>query len=216
MRKYKRSIIIFAKAPEAGKVKTRLTPYLKAEQAAALHRKLVEHTLLTVAQYSKKNIALWCAPDLHHPFFKECKQKHDIALKNQQGKTLGERIIHAFDETLQHNHFAIIMGSDCPVLNTSNIEQAFDKLQQGYDIVISPAEDGGYALLGLKTPYPILFKEINWGHSNVLSQTRQIIKQTTLRYHELDRLWDVDRPADYERLKTYPELKHLLVGLNGK
>lgn len=216
MKKHPRSIIVFAKAPEAGKVKTRLTPYLKAEQAAALHRQLVEHTLLTVTSGNQKKVALWCAPDLHHPFFKECKQKHNILLKNQQGKTLGERITHAFDETLQHNPFSIILGTDCPILNASNITQAFEKLEQGYDVVISPAEDGGYALLGLKTPFPALFEGISWGHSNVLSQTRQIMKQEKLHYCELDTLWDIDRPEDYERLKKHPELKHLLVGLNGK
>ncbi|VAW84836.1 hypothetical protein MNBD_GAMMA16-2326 [hydrothermal vent metagenome] len=209
MKEHTLSIIIFTKAPEAGKVKTRLTPYLKAEQAAVLHRQLVEHTLLTVTRSNKKNVVLWCAPDFHHPFFKECKQKYNVALKNQQGTTLGERIAHAFDETLQHSHFSIILGTDCPILNISTIEQAFKKLQQDYDVVISPAEDGGYALLGLKAPYPALFDGINWGHNNVLSQTRQIIKQAKLHHYELETLWDIDRPEDYERLKTHPELKHL-------
>jgi len=213
---HQHSIIVFTKAPEAGKVKTRLTPYLKAEQAAALHRQLVEHTLLTVTQGNQKNITLWCAPDFHHPFFKECKHKHNIVLKNQQGKTLGQRIAHAFEETLQHSHFSIILGTDCPILNASNIEQAFKKLQQGYDVVISPAEDGGYALLGLKTPCSVLFEGISWGHSNVLYQTHQIITQEKLHYCELDTLWDIDRPEDYERLKIHPELKHLLVGLDSK
>ncbi|NOY72049.1 MAG: glycosyltransferase [Gammaproteobacteria bacterium] len=203
------SIIIFAKAPVAGQVKTRLIPYLQAEQATELHRRLVEHTLSIVTKGKPNNIELWCAPNCKHAFFKFCEQKYNVALKVQQGNTLGERMTHAFNETLQYSRFAIILGTDCPILSISDIEHALEKLQHAYDAVISPAEDGGYALLGLAAPQPKIFKRINWGHDNVLSQTRQIINKAKLRYCELDTLWDIDRPEDYERLKIHPGLKHL-------
>lgn len=207
--KHPLSIIIFAKAPVAGQVKTRLIPYLHAVQAAALHKNLVEHTLSTAIKDRQNNVELWCTPDVQHPFFKLCEERYNVVLKKQQGTTLGERMTHAFNETLQYSRFAIILGTDCPILSISDIEHALEKLQHAYDAVISPAEDGGYALLGLAVPRPELFEGINWGHDNVLSQTRHIINKAKLRYCELNTLWDIDRPEDYERLKIHPELKHL-------
>lgn len=189
-------LIVFARAPEAGKAKTRLIPALGAAGAAALHSRLVTHTLTTVTNAALCPVQLWCAPDTTHPFFDDCKKKSPVTLHQQQGSDLGERMAHAMNHNLQQGFHSVIIGTDCPALSATDFEQAFTYLQNDNDIALAPAHDGGYVLLGLTRFSEKLFSDIQWGTGEVLTTTRERI--TTLQWSlaELKTFQDIDRPED--------------------
>ncbi len=200
-------ILVFAKAPVPGKVKTRLIPYLDAEVAASLHADLVRHTLATVIEAKLCDVVLWCAPDSSHSFFKFIEQRYRIPLYEQQGEDLGQRMANAFEETLADRRYAVIIGTDCPTLTKTDLYRALEKLNRGADAVIAPARDGGYVLIGLRRTYPSLFNNIAWGSERVFTETRQRATKLGLRVAELNQHWDVDRPEDYEQLRESGLLK---------
>lgn len=192
-------LLVFAKAPIAGQVKTRLTPFISPQQAAILHQQMIIRTLSMTVNSKLCPVQIWCSPSSKHPWFQHCQQTFSVELHDQQGQNLGERMAHAFATTLQQYDYAILMGTDCPSLTCLDLKQACERLQQGYDVVIAPAEDGGYTLLGLRHPYPELFTGVDWSTSKVLSQTRSRLQQLKLKDYQLPEQWDIDRPADLQR-----------------
>ena len=190
-------IAVFAKAPVAGAVKTRLVPTLGPAGAAQLHEALATHALATAAQANPSALQLWCAPDAAHPFFVGCATRFGCELRAQRGADLGERMAHAFASSSP----LIVIGTDCPALNASHLARAWAALGAN-DAVIAPAEDGGYALIGLARPAPALFVDMPWGGAEVMARTRKRIAAAGLRCVELETLWDVDRPDDYRRLRA--------------
>lgn len=186
---------MFAKAPVPGSVKTRLVPMLGAEGAARVHAALVRHALTEAAAAHPSSLQLWCSPDASHAFFVECAARFDCELRVQRGADLGERMANAFDG----NTPLVLIGSDCPPLTAAHLERAWRMLAT-HDAVFAPAEDGGYALVALAVASLALFRGISWGSDKVMRQTRETLAAANLRWAELDTLWDVDRPEDYERL----------------
>jgi len=185
---------VFAKAPIPGQVKTRLINCLGEQGAADLHQQLVTHCL---QQFSQSfSVQLWCAPNEHHPFFQGCQTDFGISLHCQQGADLGERMAYALASTPKPT---VLIGSDCPSLNVPTIRDAFAALQQNAAVVLAPAEDGGYTLIGMQQVVPELFTDIPWGTSQVLTLTRARLYDLGLHWQELPSQWDVDRPADVER-----------------
>lgn len=193
-------VIVFAKAPLPGAVKTRLAPLLGAEAAAALHARLVQHTLATACAAGIGPVELCCTPQADDPFFNTCGSRYPISLTCQTDGDLGARMLAAFTRTLSRAGSVILIGSDCPALTVSHLQQAARALTDGNDAVLVPAEDGGYALIGLTRCDGLLFHDITWGGAAVLSSTRQRLQHLRWRWHELETLWDVDRPGDYDRL----------------
>ncbi len=192
--------IVFAKAPHAGAVKTRLIPLLGADGAAALHGQLLHRTLVTATNAGLGPVELHCAPDDSDPFLKACGRRYGVALAPQRGDDLGARLCHAFDDGLARHSKVIVVGSDCPVLTEQHLRDAYAALEQGdNDAVLVPAEDGGYALIGLNRCDARLFEDIAWGGDTVLAATRQRLKTLGWRWRELEMLWDIDRPEDYRR-----------------
>jgi rSAM/selenodomain-associated transferase 1 len=189
-------IAVFAKAPVAGAVKTRLIPLLGAEGAARLHASLARHALATAREAHPAVLQLWCSPDASHPFFSECAACFSCELHTQQGADLGARMAHTF---ARHAPLVLI-GGDCPVLRPSHLVQAWHALQSN-DAVFVPAEDGGYVLVGLARPASAVFGDIEWGGVDVMRETRRRIAAAGLECAELETLWDVDRPEDYRRMK---------------
>ena len=196
-------LMVFCKAPEPGKVKTRLSkPFDERgidgkKIAANVHEYLAMHTLRNITEINVAPVQLWCSPDKSHPFFQQCKKKFNVELKNQGQGDLGERMSRAFEDVLLKNDSAVVIGTDCPMLNSSIIERAFIGLHEGNCSVIGPAEDGGYVLLGLSANQPGIFQEITWGSSHVLNET---LNKMSGRVSELPEMWDVDRPEDLQRL----------------
>lgn len=195
-------LLVFTKAPVAGEVKTRLIPALGTEGAAALQRQLL-HQTLQMTTSSGLSTELWCSPAKNHPAFDEYRHRYDLGWKNQHGSDLGERMSQAFSETLCSVDAAVLIGSDCPELQKNYLHSAFEKLTQGDDVVLGPAQDGGYVLIGLKQPLQALFKNILWGSDQVLSDTREKIRELKLSWSELPTMHDLDRPSD---LKLFSDL----------
>lgn len=193
------AVLVFARAPLPGAAKTRLIPLLGAEGAAALHRRLVRQALASAAAAGAAE--LWCAPDCSDPFLQAAAADCGASLHAQRGNDLGARMADALADALRRQRYAVCIGSDCPALNTRHLQQAIAALREGHDAVLAPAEDGGYALVGLARPAPGLFAGIDWGGSTVMAETRDRLRAGGLRWLELETLWDVDRPEDYRRLQ---------------
>jgi rSAM/selenodomain-associated transferase 1 len=142
---------------------------------------------------------LWCSPDNRHDFFQACVENYGVSLHPQQGADLGERMYNSFTHALKQFGNVLIVGCDCPSLTEQDFSQAITALNNDYDVVLAPAEDGGYTLIGLNRIQPELFSQINWGSSEVLASTRNKIAKLKLNYLELGEQWDVDTPDDLAR-----------------
>ncbi len=204
-------IQVFCKAPQPGKVKTRLLPELNEFQAAKIHQQLAELTLAKIFQSELCDVQLWCTPDASHEFFAECQNRYSLTLKTQSPGDLGFRMNHALTKGLQNYRQVVLIGTDCPSFVHSDFVTALSALKHGNDVVLAPTEDGGYSLIGLSAPVPELFSDINWGTSEVLAATKSKIIKQKLDYYELPLQWDIDYYEDYLRfLKTEKNLSAVL------
>ena len=188
-------IAVFARAPVAGEAKTRLIPVLSAEGAAALQRRLIERTLATACAVSGARVTLWVAGDTAHPFVTEVSARFGVALATQVGNDLGERMHNAFVAAAAP---LVLIGTDCPQLAARDLAEAAAALA-AHDVVIQPATDGGYVLIGLSGPQPALFESIDWGGPQVLQQTQARIAALALRCALRPTLDDLDTAADLQR-----------------
>lgn len=189
-------LIVFAKTPVPGRVKTRLISELGAAGAAALYRQLLERTLQTAAQSAIRHIELHCTPTLDDPVLQAYRRQFNLSLHLQQGNDLGRRMHHAFSQVLFNNGAAILIGCDVPGLTAQDLNTAREKLEDSYDAVLGPARDGGYYLIGLRKAHEDLFADIEWGTAGVLAATRSRIHAGHLVHFELDPRADIDRPED--------------------
>ena len=196
-------LMIFCKAPIAGQVKTRLIPELTAEQAMQVHIELTQRTLRLADLSNLCPVQLWCTPSTDHPFFSAAAAQADhVILQQQQGRDLGARMSNAFCLALVRYSRALIIGCDCPSLTIQDMEAAIIALNQENCCVLAPAEDGGYALIGLNQRHPELFDNMPWGTGLVYEHTRIRLKQYNLQYHELRQQWDLDTPEDLLRYRA--------------
>jgi rSAM/selenodomain-associated transferase 1 len=194
-----RRILLFAKPPVPGHVKTRTIPALGAEGAARLHRQLLMHTAQTLDAYTGAVPELWVGADIDHADFRS-EVFQGWQRYPQCGSDLGQRMLHAICSGLSRAPAVVVTGSDCPLMDAAYLDEAFSLLQR-HNVVLGPAEDGGYVLIGMKQSLPALFRDIPWGTGGVLSRTRQALRAAGLSWQELPILWDVDRPEDVVRLK---------------
>lgn len=196
-------VIVFAKAPVPGAVKTRLVPALGADGAARLHARLVERALATACAAGLGAVELCCAPDASHSFFAACAARFGVALAAQGGGDLGARMHRALAAGLP----ALLVGSDCPAMTPDYLRAGDAALRDDCDLVFGPAADGGYTLVGANRLNPGCFEHVSWGGPEVMATQRLRLRACGLRWTELTPLWDVDRPADLERLRALqPEL----------
>jgi len=194
------AILVFARAPVAGEAKTRLIPALGAAGAAALHERLVDRALATAVAAAVGPVELCCTPDDPHPALVALARAHGAGLAAQGPGDLGARMNAALRRALAGARAAIVIGSDCPALTPQHLREAAAALAAGVDAVLAPAEDGGYVLIGLKRAAPSLFERVAWGGPAVMAETRARLAALGLRWQALETLWDVDRPADLDRL----------------
>jgi rSAM/selenodomain-associated transferase 1 len=192
-------VVVMARAPVAGAAKTRLIPVLGAQGAARLQARLTRHTLAAATQAGIGQVTLACAPDARHAFFRTCAQDFGVDLADQHGDDLGSRMADAFQCLLPESP-VILIGTDCPALTFLDLRLAWDALQF-HDAVLTPAEDGGYVLIGLRRFAPALFEGVAWGTDAVLAQTRERLVGAGWRWDETPVRWDVDRPDDLARLR---------------
>jgi rSAM/selenodomain-associated transferase 1 len=204
------ALAILAKAPVAGSVKTRLIPALGADGAAALHARLSARTVETACAAAIGPVTVWTTPAAPHACFTALASRHPIALAAQPDGDLGARMLAACKAAAAA---AIVIGTDCPVLTTAHLREAADVLREGSNVVVIPAEDGGYVLIGSRRPQPGLFAGITWSSETVMAETRRRLVRDGLTWRELAPLWDVDRPEDLARLRA-AGLAHLMEGPN--
>ncbi len=193
------ALLVFCKAPIAGQVKTRLQPVLSAEQAVAAHKQLTQMTLDLACRQPLCAVQLYCAPDPQQEFFQQCAERYPLTLATQQGDDLGGRMLAAFKDALSQYRHAILMGCDCPSLTVDDLQDALITLKNGKDVVVAPAEDGGYVLIGMNAPHPELFENMAWGGATVMAETRRRAAGASLAVHQLPMQWDVDMPDDWLR-----------------
>lgn len=204
-------IAVFAKAPIAGQVKTRLIPLLGPVGAAAAHRHMLQHALHIAVDAAAGNVSLWTSGAPDHPFLRECCTRFDVPAHQQIDGHLGERMTDCLHRLLKQHHCVLLIGSDCPVLSVADLQTAAAALQRGARMVFTPAEDGGYVLVGCcrspnnKTDDVLAhaFTDIAWSTNQVMAQTRNRLAAQGWRaegeWAEMPVRWDVDEPADYVR-----------------
>lgn len=197
------ALVIFAKAPVPGQVKTRLCPALTEDEAATLHGSFVldtlERTKAAVGTFKLKfDRFLACAPSSAHVFFRIMEARHGVTLLDQEGDDLGARMRHSFDQLFARGYQHIcLMGTDVPSLPLTHYRDAFASLAR-HDLVLGPAQDGGYYLIGMTRPHPALFETIPWSTDQVLALTQQQAAAEGLKTALLPPWNDIDTLEDLQ------------------
>lgn len=189
------ALILFIKNPVLGRVKTRLAAGIGEERALQVYQDLLRHTREVARRVEVRRYVFysdfidWQDEWPESLFFKRL----------QEGRDLGLRMHHALDTALGRHEKAVLVGGDIPGLRPDILERAFSALEQ-QDVVLGPAEDGGYYLIGLKEPRLSLFEEMRWSHPRVLDDTLQRVDDAGLSCQFLETLKDVDEPQDLEAM----------------
>jgi rSAM/selenodomain-associated transferase 1 len=198
------AVAVLAKAPIPGLAKTRLIPSIGAHAAAVLQERLTERTVATARAAAIGPVTLWCAPDPGHGTFREIGVREKITLRRQPDGDLGERMLAMMTANEKPT---LVIGTDCPAFTSDHLREAAIALLDGVDVVLIPAADGGYVLIGARTPQPGLFADMVWGTATVLAETRARIEALGLSCVEPPPLWDVDTEDDLARMeRELPEL----------
>ena len=185
----------FAKAPQAGRVKTRLQSRLGARAACELHCELLLHTARQLQRVAAPRRELWVSGTPSNSWLWQVARQHGMAIRQQRGVDLGERMLHALRDGLSRHRQVILVGSDCPMLDPGYLREAALCLRD-HDMVWGPAVDGGYVLVGARRACAACFRHIDWGSAAVMSQTLAQARQQGVSYTLLPERADVDRPED--------------------
>ncbi|MBL4655537.1 MAG: TIGR04282 family arsenosugar biosynthesis glycosyltransferase [Bacteroidia bacterium] len=195
-------LMIFVKNPELGKVKTRLASSIGVEAALEVYRNLLNHT-------RRITIKLECQKTVGYSQFVDDNDIWDNSIYDKElqiGHDLGEKMSGAFQNFFQNESSkVVIIGSDCSELTKEIIEESFIMLDDN-DVVIGPAKDGGYYLLGMKKYYPQLFENKKWSTNSVLSSTIVDLENLEVDYHILQELSDIDRVEDLKIMVDQPKI----------
>jgi rSAM/selenodomain-associated transferase 1 len=188
-------LIQFARAPLPGAVKTRMLPQLSPAQACELHRAMVLWTCRQLVESGVGAVQLAVTGAPEDTLFHRCRDIGAAAIAVQRGRDLGERMHHALADGLRAYERVVLVGSDCPALDGSYLRQARDALD-GCPVVLGPAMDGGYVLVGLRSPLPGMFEAMPWGSPRLMALTRERLRLLRVDWVELEPLADVDEPRD--------------------
>lgn len=196
-------LIIFIKNPVKGNVKTRLAAKAGDQNALDIYHWLLSNTRKTTSQVNAR-LNLWYS----HQIIASDEWPETLFSKYvQKGTDLGDRMLNAFNTVHRSGDKTVIIGSDCPSLTAEMIETAFVELDTK-DIILGPASDGGYYLLGLKVVHNLLFENIAWSSDQVLTQTLEIAQSLGLSVSLLPQLSDIDTLEDWEQfLQSDPNRK---------
>ncbi len=184
-------VAVFARAPELGRVKTRLARVLGEEAALEAYVELVEGTLRTL-EAGAFDCELWFE-GAQNDTLRRWQSDYGLPAFEQPKTDLGGRMLAAIAAGAK-----VVVGSDIPVLDAAYVEEALARLARA-DVVLGPVEDGGYCLVGMNEPHPELFRSIEWSTATVIEQTLSRTTAARLNVALLDTLWDVDDHADYIR-----------------
>jgi rSAM/selenodomain-associated transferase 1 len=190
-------LLVLSKAPDPGQVKTRLIPLLGESGAAGLYEGLLRSTLEMAVNSDLCPVDLWCSPTMAHPFFQQCRQQYGVELNQQTEGDIGCRMSHALEYASRSSRLLVLIGADCPALSADDLEEAFDLLDRGTEVVLGPAEDGGYYLVGMSGLYSFVFGEVPWSTPTVLDLTKTRLKSQQVKWQCLTVHRDLDTPDDY-------------------
>ncbi|MFM8551171.1 MAG: TIGR04282 family arsenosugar biosynthesis glycosyltransferase [Nitrospiraceae bacterium] len=197
------ALVIFGKAPIPGQVKTRLCPPLTDDEAATLQGSLVLDVVEKARASAKSgqyDCIFACAPSREHVFFKVLEDRQGLRLLDQVGEDLGTRMARAFQDTFNQGYQqVVIVGTDVPTLPASSFGTAF-RLLKDHDLVLGPALDGGYYLIGLQRPAPDLVTGMPWSTDQVLTLTKKKAEGLGLKTALLPTYRDLDRLEDLQAL----------------
>lgn len=207
------AVLLFAKAPEPGCAKTRLEPALGSGGAAVLAARLLQRALGTACEAAIGPVTLCCAPDAGHPAFTELARQSGATLADQGEGDLGERMHRALAGALVTHDTAVLVGADIPHMATADLVVAAERLRNGADLVLGPAVDGGYWLIGARRVDARLFEGIAWSTSRVLDLTRERASSLGWSLQLVTRHRDVDRPGDLDWLAADPACAPLVADL---
>ncbi len=197
------ALLVFAKEPTPGTVKTRLARTLGASEAADVYRELTKATLEQAAGACRASviggIELWCAPDPDSDYFRNLAASVGAVRHLQQGGDLGERMAQALASALSRADAVLLIGTDCPSLDVAYLQQAREALVE-HDAVLGPAVDGGFVLVGARRP--LHFPGVRFSSAHAHADTRAAFARASIRCIDLPLSWDVDEPADLERWRA--------------
>ncbi len=199
--KHDNAIVLFARDPVVGQVKTRLHPFLDQETIFQLYTRFLNDSIEKIVRVKNADCFIGVTPSDLSGFFSRLKTERPIEVFLQQGKDLGERMKNTFQERIKEGyHRTAIIGSDSPSLPISYIDQA---LAADKDLVLGPSTDGGYYLIGMGRKLVDVFAGVGWGSDTVLTQTLDRLKSTANSLELLPPWYDVDRPEDLKFLQTH-------------
>jgi hypothetical protein len=192
----KNILIVFVKYPEPGKVKTRIARELGAQSAADMYARMAKSVIENVSLPDTYGTVIYFDPPHRDKDVRNWLGTGNASYEPQSGGTIGERMSDAFERVFSSGaEKAVLIGTDIPEITAAAVSAAFSLLEET-DVVIGPASDGGYYLLGLKSFEPSLFRDIEWGTSLVLKHTLDLINEKNLSHKPLAILKDVDTIDD--------------------
>ena len=191
-----KQLIVFVKTPLLGRCKTRLIPLLGEQATTDFYKSLVLHCFKQLENLQDIVIQIHAYPDIQHHFLKQLSLNNNAQLVRQKGDDLGDKMLHAMQQSLKTFSRVVLIGTDCPTIDKRYITLAFDALDH-HDIVFGPASDGGYVLIGANTINPIIFSGISWSTEKVLEQSLLQAKTAGYKIKLLPTLNDIDTPDDY-------------------
>ena len=187
------ALIILVRYPELGKVKTRIAKTAGDVKALHIYQQLLQHTY-EITSKVEVDCFVFYSDAIHYDDIWATENYNKYV---QHGDTLGKRMLHAFQTVFEQGYKRVcIIGSDCFALTTAIIYKAFNHLQTN-DVVVGPARDGGYYLLGMQTLYPSLFDIKEWSNADVFHETMKMVHQLNLRSEVLITLSDIDTEEDW-------------------
>jgi rSAM/selenodomain-associated transferase 1 len=191
------ALLIFVKYHVRGRVKTRLSPELTPEEASTFYGALARDIVRVNGSSDDYETTVYFAPESAYSELRSWLGP-GVPLQKQRGEDLGERQHRAIEQALGSGYDRVVLiGSDCPTITPSDVKTALESLREA-DLVIGPAEDGGYYLIGLDRPVRSIFEDIEWSSERVLRQTLEKAENVGLRVRLLDVKRDIDRYGDLE------------------
>ena len=203
----KAKILVFAKAPLPGQVKTRLAAEIGDDEAACSYALWLEQQVRALVTAQLAPVELWVSQDTGHPLFNKLHDTLGVSIHQQPAGDLGQRMRKVFQNSLARCQSAVLVGSDCPAMTPGYVYRALKALASGIDVVFGPAEDGGYVMVGQNCAHPSLFSEIPWSTDEVLHKTRLRLLAEHQSWAELETLWDIDTVDDYRRWQDISRLQ---------
>ncbi len=194
-------LIMMTRAPVAGQVKSRLAKSIGNRRAAAVYRNMVQVQISKLLAANICPLELHVCPQVRHPFFMAMRRAGVVRVERQQGNNLGSRMHHALRSGLQRAEAVTLIGADVPGISVEQIEQVCTLLSSRDELIIMPAADGGYGLLGMRNTDAGLFRAVHWGTQQVCKQTLRRAAQLGINYRLFSSCYDIDYQRDLARLR---------------